>query len=207
MCREFLGLTTCSGRYDNEPSWRTKEPILDSAPGPSSNVPLAQDGAEAYLRRLAMSTRPGAPPFAPSLDSAASVAPDPAPVAAPPLAMSGEEAYLRRLAMSAGTAPVPRPPSPEPLRLAPSFSPPVEQEEPAYIPMSPPEAVAAALPAELSAQIKAKREAAAAIAARLSQIAALPQPTPSASSDVKLVTEPVQDATYEQCVRKISTFM
>lgn len=153
------------GRFDNEPSWRMKESAPALASTPPSDLPFADDGEAAYLRRLAMSTRPGAPAFAPPATDAP--IPTPAPTA-PPLAMSGEDAYLRRLAMSGGAAAVTRLPSPPP----PVFTAMAGDEDQAYIPVSPPPQAPASLPpAALAADVKAKRDAAAAIAARLSQLA------------------------------------
>lgn len=155
-----------TGRYDDKTSWRSKEVVTsDPGPIPSRVAPsFADDGEAVYLRRLAMSTRPGAPPLTPPVE----VPFLPLPPAAATL--SGEEAYLRRLALS-GAAPPPEVPV--------YASPPKDDEDRAYIAISPPpnELDPSPLVPDLSAEIKARRDAAAAIAARLAQLA----PGPSSS--------------------------
>lgn len=171
-----------SGRFDDEPSWRTKDSAPSIEPAPPSGIPLAQDGEEAYLRRLAMSTRPGAPAFSPPAITAPENS-QPVSSAAPELAMTGEEAYLRRLAMSSGDPMPPRVASPGPaIPAALPIQDEMADEEP-YLSVTPPPAPTLAPPpaAELSAEVRAKRDAAAAIAARFSQMA---QQQPSAPTPV-----------------------
>lgn len=174
-----------SGRFDDSmPSWRNKNLASENSPSPPTDIPFAQDGEAAYLRRLAMSTRPGATPlvspsFAPA--SAAALTSLPPASIPPPAAMSGEEAYQRRLAMSAGVVPQPMPPAFESLPAQtppPAFVPPIRVDSnlpTAFIPPGP-------SPESLAAEIQAKRNAAAAIAARLSQMAQLAPAPPSGLS-------------------------
>ncbi|OJT12236.1 DNA-damage-repair/toleration protein DRT111, chloroplastic [Trametes pubescens] len=117
--------------------------------------------------------------------SAFAAAPAPPPAVTPSAAFvqSGEEAYLRRLALSQHAAPPPPPPHvPSP---APFISPP-----PAFTPSFPPPAVPpppANVPALTEDKVRSSKNAAAAIAARLSALApkggfAPPQPASAGSS-------------------------
>ena len=116
--------------------------------------------------------------------------PPPVPTVVP-VAQSGEEAYLRRLALSQQPPPPPRVPSPMPFSISPppftpSMSPPVMPPPPPPI-VSPPPANAPVGPALIPAKIQSSKQAAAAIAARLSALApkgnaAAPAPTPAAPS-------------------------
>ncbi|KAF8334343.1 uncharacterized protein EI90DRAFT_539829 [Cantharellus anzutake] len=167
------------GRYDDSPpeSWRTKEPApIFSPPSSHSRLPPPDDGEPAYLRRAAMSANAGfqassrlSPPPTSFEQTASNLVATPSA----PVPQTGEEAYLRRLAMSQGamtmTPPPPPPPPPAPLPVqeldedddVPYLSPP---------PMPPPQPAPPPLdPEVMEAQIKEKREAAAAIAARLAQ--------------------------------------
>lgn len=155
------------------PSWRNKDVASENPPPPPTNIPFAQDGEAAYLRRLAMSTRPGAVPLVPpSFAPASATAPSPSPLASipPPAAMSGEEAYQRRLAMSAGVVSQSVPP---PFESLPAQAPPPAFVPPFRVNSNPPNVsiLPGPSPESLAAEIQAKRNAAAAIAARLSQMA------------------------------------
>ncbi|KAF8590475.1 hypothetical protein K439DRAFT_1651147 [Ramaria rubella] len=161
-----------AGRFDdywsrdqeNDELARSNLPTSQAAP----SVPIEKDmtGEEAYLRRLAMSTRtePIAPPASPSL-----------PASRPP--DDGEEAYRRRVEMS-------RPPA----RANDSNETPPPFDGAAFAPppvVPPPSAAMVATTSgqpsiDLEARIKAQRDAAAAIAARLAAIAPVTDPSTSA---------------------------
>ncbi|KAI0668492.1 hypothetical protein C8Q78DRAFT_262586 [Trametes maxima] len=100
---------------------------------------------------------------------AASPPPPPPPAAIAPLStatQTGEEAYLRRLALSQKTA-APRVPSPVPFDdTPPTFTPSI----PPIVPLSPPQANAPA-PVLTEDKVRNSKQAAAAIAARLSALA------------------------------------
>lgn len=136
-----------------------------------------------------MSTRPGTsitaplPPLqsAPLNPAASAFVPAPMPataINAAPQAMSGEEAYLRRVALSQGIPYIP--PSSAPLTstpsTAPSFAPPqisLDDEVPPPSPPSiapPPSALTTSVMIPTMDEIQAKRNAAAAIAARLGML-------------------------------------
>lgn len=158
----------------------------------SSAPPVS--GEEAYLRRLAMATRPGmsslavsasaSPPLQSIPLSATAPAFVPAPTAVPPQPISGEEAYLRRVALSQGIPYIPTATSQiSPLAAAPAFPSPIPQakslDDDVPAPSPPriaPSFVAPSFTPNImgpsSEEIKAKRDAAAAIAARLGQLAA-----------------------------------
>ncbi|KAI0703546.1 hypothetical protein BC835DRAFT_1410576 [Cytidiella melzeri] len=187
--------------YNNEGDYEYARPLaLGASQAAPVAINVAMSGDEAYQRRLAMSTgsKPTPPPShtvpldTPSFGPSAVHAPQRTfalslnppedddeipglgalPPAAPvPAVETGEEAYTRRLAMSLRTsaaAPVP-PASPEPLALA-------------YNPFAPtafvPPPSVAGLPSSGEAlsdeKVKSSREAAAAIAARLSALARPP---------------------------------
>ena len=131
----------------------------------------------------------------PGLGRPSSLSPPPPPLpAAPPTAQSGEEAYLRRLAMSQQSAQPPRAPSPlpfddEPPSRTPSLPPPAV----------PPPPVSAPPAAPITAdKIQSSKQAAAAIAARLSALApkgtgpsssaSPPAPGPSTSAPPEEIT-------------------
>lgn len=139
------------------------------------NLPAAIDtsltGDEAYARRLALSQRMG-------------ISHTPAPVpAAPTQAESGEEAYLRRLAMSQGQAPAaPTAPILETqfaIQPPPSFTPPAEEASSMLLPTTTP--AKAAL--DFEEKLKASRDAAAAVAAKLAKLAPPQAQTPSVEND------------------------
>ncbi|KAF9510636.1 hypothetical protein BS47DRAFT_1373291 [Hydnum rufescens UP504] len=155
-----------TGRYDELPgqqSWRTREPEPIYEDSYPPPPVPLDDGEAAYLRQ-------SPPPHIP-----------------PPALSSGEEAYLRRLAMStAAVRPVierePSPPLPPPTTIpdvpAPSFNPPT----------APP-----SLPADVEAQIKQKREAAAAIAARLGQMVQQAEASGSTPGGTEPLPAPASD--------------
>ena len=105
--------------------------------------------------------------------SALTSPPPPPPPAAPPIAQSGEEAYLRRLALAQQGAPAQPPRSPSPLPF--DDTPPPQIHVP-VVPPPPP----AAVPVTAD-KIQSSKQAAAAIAARLSALA--PKGGPSASTE------------------------
>ena len=175
----------CAGRYDD----RDMDDDYDHPRGigagsanpavPSAPVNASTTGDEAYQRRLAMSqgfrpAEPPAPTFAASASSS-SMARIPPPSSssfgddggptppAPVAAQSGEEAFMRRMAMSQAPPPPPREPSPPPFDDTPPFNTPI----PSFI--APPPAVNAS--AVVQDKIQSSKQAAAAIAARLSALA------------------------------------
>ncbi|KZT60363.1 hypothetical protein CALCODRAFT_553651 [Calocera cornea HHB12733] len=158
----------------------------------SAPVAVARDmtGEEAYQRRLALS-RGGAPAPPPAFSTPPRAASPPAPL--PSVAETGEEAFQRRLALSRG-ATAPRPPSPAPAPPAPSVPPSSRSTRPPPGPddddwawstpqpppsaptpppaMPPPPPMAGlAPPAALDPEVEKRRQAAAAIAARLAALA------------------------------------
>ena len=146
---------------------------LQSPPPAPPPVPVdtAMTGEEAYLRRMAMSSK--APAEAASIPSTG------------PAFQSvndGEEAYRRRVEMS---RPPPKLETPPPFDGA-AFAPPPLVPPPSAVP---PATTTNQSVADLDARIKAQRDAAAAVAARLAAIAPptelVPAPTaePSTSSE------------------------
>ncbi|CAE6462778.1 unnamed protein product [Rhizoctonia solani] len=160
-----------------EPPVRRAAPSFAPASVSTEEPTAAASGEEAYLRRLAMSTRATRDPL-PSTEEPA----------APSFASSGDEAYARRLAMSQGLSQSTPASNPAPIAY-PQFAPATQPEAPPEedpIPSPPvdtppePAPVPAVAPAptgpapgseEFEAQVKARRDAAAAIAARLGKLA------------------------------------
>ena len=164
------------GRYDDHWSrdQENDEPrqsvALQSPPPtlPAAPVDTAMTGEEAYLRRLAMSSRARpAPPEAVSV-------PLSAPVSQP--VDDGEEAYRRRVEMSRLP---PKLETPPPFDGA-AFAPPPLVPPP---PSVPPTAVSGQPATDLEARIRAQRDAAAAIAARLAAIAPPAEANPAPISE------------------------
>ena len=182
------------GRYDDhwsrdqENDEHARFVALQSPPTlPANPVDTAMTGEEAYLRRLAMSsTARATPPQSPSI-------PSPAPVFQH--VDDGEEAYRRRVDMS---RPPPKVETPPPFDGA-AFAPPPVVPPP---PSVPPTAAPSQPVADLEARIKAQRDAAAAIAARLAAIAPPAETTPaptleeSAGSESKCVFRRIMDCYY-----------
>ena len=131
-------------------------------------------GEEAYLRRLAMSSR-----ARPASSEAASIPPS-APV--PQSVNDGEEAYSRRVETSRSLPEVETPP---PFDGA-AFAPPPLLPPPPPVPST---AVSSQSAADQEARIKAQRDAAAAIAARLAAIAPPAEVTPASTSDASAGSE------------------
>ena len=172
----LYGLTALfPGRYDDhwsrdqENEEHARSAALQSPPlAPSAPVDTAMTGEEAYLRRLAMSSqaRP-TPPEATAILSSTPAHQQPTD--------DGEEAYKRRVEMSR-----PKLETPPPIQL--ETPPPFDGAAFAPPPMVPPPP---ALPpaGDLEARIKAQRDAAAAIAARLAAIAPPTEPTSTLTSE------------------------
>ena len=163
-----------------------------SVPAPIAPVNVNMTGDEAYQRRLAMSQglQPPEPPTesvvpalpsssgasmtvgAPGVGAAHSLSPPPllpAPTHVLPVAQTGEEAYLRRLAMAQQTPQPPRVPSPVPFyQSPPAFTATVP---PPMVPPPPASAPAVSGPSVTAEKIQSSKQAAAAIAARLSALA------------------------------------
>ncbi|KAH7340529.1 hypothetical protein B0J17DRAFT_651704 [Rhizoctonia solani] len=168
-----------------DPLVRRAAPSFAPASVSSEEPAAAASGEEAYLRRLAMSTRVFRDP-PPSAEEPA----------APSFVSSGDEAYARRLAMSQAMSQSTPASNPAPLAY-PQFAPATRPEAPPEDPIpsppvdTPPEPapVPASAPAptgpapgseEFEAQVKARRDAAAAIAARLGKLAsAVPNQAPA----------------------------
>ncbi|CAE6363434.1 unnamed protein product [Rhizoctonia solani] len=172
-----------------EPPARRAPPSFAPASVSAGDSASASAGEEAYLRRLAMSTR---------------AARDPPPdTEEPPVSFvtTGDDAYARRFAMSQTMSqsapthnPTPNaypqftpakqpeaPPEEDPVPSPPVYTPPEPESEPAPVATSAP-VPTGPVPGteEFEAQVKARREAAAAIAARLSKMAAAaPNPSPA----------------------------
>jgi splicing factor 45 len=171
------------GRYDDhwsrdqESDEHARSVALHSPPPalPSAPVETAMTGEEAYLRRLAMSSR--SRPAPPEVTSIASSAP------MPEIVNDKEEAYERRADAS-------RPPPPPPFDGAAFAPPPLVPPPPPALPST----VSIQPAPDLEARIKAQRDAAAAIAARLAAIAPTTEATsaptgePSTSSESKCVS-------------------
>ncbi|KEP54698.1 putative DNA damage repair protein DRT111 [Rhizoctonia solani 123E] len=172
-----------------EPPVRRAPPSFAPASASAGDSASASAGEEAYLRRLAMSTRAAREP--------------PPDTEEPPVSFvtTGDDAYARRFAMSQTMSqsapthnPTPNaypqftpakqpeaPPEEEPIPSPPVDTPPEPESEPAPVATSAP-APTGPVPGteEFEAQVKARREAAAAIAARLSKMAAAaPNPSPA----------------------------
>ncbi|KAI0350206.1 hypothetical protein OH77DRAFT_1091580 [Trametes cingulata] len=123
-----------------------------------------------------------------------SLPPAAVPAPAPPVAQSGEEAFLRRLAMSQQATPQPAPSplpfvSPPPPAFTPPFPPPVV----------PPPPVNAPTPALSEEKVRNSKQAAAAIAARLSALApkggaSAPSVTPPQSTSARSSVAPEESS-------------
>ncbi|KAG8878001.1 hypothetical protein FRB97_002847 [Tulasnella sp. 331] len=154
------------GRSDGEdvdpdrPRAAPRPPPSFAAASTSLGPPPAS-GEEAYLRRLAMSN-PAAMQAVIDVDDDPDVPLPTPPAMTAELPQTGEEAYLRRLAMSTavGQAPVQAPPSS------------VHVDEPAVPLMAPP--APAVDQEDFQTALQKRREAAAAIAARLAKTAFAP---------------------------------
>jgi splicing factor 45 len=175
-----------SPAHEDSPN-RRAPPSFAPASVSIDNIPPAASGEEAYLRRLAMSTRPA---------NAGSVSSEEPPAVS--VVTIGDEAYARRLAVSQAMTEPDATYEPKP-NAYPGFASSTQPQipSPEYEPIpsppadTPPEPVPAPEAASIStglapgseefeAQVKARREAAAAIAARLVKLAnaAPSQPSP-----------------------------